>query len=224
MSEKTPPLQMEILNKPLQKHGLLEEFNLPPKVITFLRNNKRQIVAGLFCLVAAILGWSYYKNYTGERNDRAAALLAGAMAENSLEARAVLLENIVGEYGRTGAARWAEIELGHLAFTNGNFTEALRRYQAVLAGISSKNPLLPLVQLSLAQTHESLGAQAEALVAYGKLAELQGFAGDAYLAMARIHEEQGDPQQAREMYDKALAGEDLSPEAREMAQARLGRI
>lgn len=224
MPDRTPPLQMEILNKPLQKHGLLEEFNLPPKVIAFLRSNQRRLLAGLFCLVAAVLGWSYYQNYTGERNDRAAALLAGAMAENSLETRAALLENIVGEYGRTGAAGWAEIELGHLASANGNFREALRRYQAVLADISSKNPLLPLVQLSLAQTHENLGAPAAALIAYGKLAELPGFAGDACLAMARIHEGQGDLQQAREMYGKALAGEDLPPEAREMAEARLGLI
>lgn len=224
MSEGKIPLQQEILNRPLQKHGLLEEFNLPPKVIAFLRNNRRQLLAGLLGLVVAVLGWSYYEHYTGERNDRAANLLAGAMAENSPETRSARLEEIIRDYRRTGAAKWAEVELGHLAFAAGDHEEALRRYQGAIDGLSRKDPLLPLVLLSLAQTRESLGTPAEALAAYEKLTELQGFAAEAYLAMARIHEEQGDLPQAREMYGKALAREDLSPETKAMAEARLARL
>jgi predicted negative regulator of RcsB-dependent stress response len=224
MTEHNTPLQQEILKRPLQKHGLLEELNLPPKAIAFLRKRKKPLLAGLFCLVTAVLAWSYYEHYTEERNDRAAGLLAEAMALNSLEERSVLLERIAAEYSRTGAAHWAKVELGHQAFADGDHQEALRRYEEVRNDISRKNPLLPLVQMSLAEAQENLGAQAEALAAYEKLAAMPGFAGEAYLAMARIHEKQGATAQAREMYGKALAGDDLPPELKELVRARLARI
>lgn len=224
MSERKIPLQQEIMNRPLQKHGLLEEFNLPPKVIIFLRSNSRFLLAGLIFFALALVGWSYYSHYDGERNNRAADLLAGALAGSSPAEQSAAMESIVKEYGGTGAAVWAEIELGHLAFASGKYKEALGRYQGVLAGLSGKSPLAPLVQLSVAQTQENLGAMAEALAAYEKLAAMQGFAGEAYLAMARIHEGQGAVEKAREIYGKILTEKDMPAGIKELALASLARI
>ncbi|MGV1098788.1 YfgM family protein [Thiovibrio sp. JS02] len=224
MSDQDTYFQQEILNKPLQKHGLLEELNLPPKAIKFIRENRRNLFIALCCLVVSILAWSSYTRYTANRNDRGAAMLAEAMAQNLPEKRQELLKQVLAEYGRTGSAKWATVELGHLAFESGNYEEAIRNYQEVLRDISAKSPLFPLVQLNLAQAYENKKMLTEALAAYQKLAEKKGFAGEAYLAMARIHEEQGALPQAKEMYQKVLALAETPAASKDLVQAKLDRL
>jgi len=224
MSEPNSYFQQEILNKPLQKHGLLEELNLPPKAIRFIRENKRNLVIGLCCLVAAILGWSYYNHYTDRQNDRAAALLAEAMATGAVDKRQEQLRKVQADFGSTGSSLWAEIELAHIAHDAGNYDEAIAGYRKVLGEISSSSPVFPLVQLNLAQAFEDKKMPDEALSAYEKLAGKKGFSAEAFLAMARMHQEKGDAAGAKEMYKKLLALEEASAALKEMAQARLDRM
>lgn len=224
MSDQETYLQQEILNKPLQKHGLLEELNLPPKAIRFIRENRRNLTIGLCCLVAVILGWSSYTQYTARVNDRAAALLAEAMAQEQPERRQEFLEKLLADYGRTGSAAWATSELGHLAFDAGKYEEAIRHYQTVLGDISASGALFPLVQMNLALAYENRQMPTEALAAFQKLAGKKGFAAEAFLAMARIHLAQGAVEQARELYQKVLALEEASDASKELAKAGLARI
>jgi predicted negative regulator of RcsB-dependent stress response len=224
MSEQNTYFQQEILNKPLQKHGLLEEFNLPPKAIQFIRRNKRNLIIALGCCVLAIVGWSSLSYYLDKQNDRAAALLAEAVGQGTLEKRKALLQKVLDEYGRTGSAMWAKVEMGHLAFDAQQYDEAIKVYLSVRDSLAKSSPVFPLVQMNLAQAYENKNALPEALAAYQSLAEIKGFAGEAYLAMARIHESQKAMPQAKEMYGKALAEEGVSPAVKEKVQAKLDRL
>lgn len=224
MSEQNTYFQQEILNKPLQKHGLLEEFNLPPKAIQFIRSNKRNIIIGLVCCVLAIMGWSSLRYYLARQNDRAAALLAEAVGQGAVEQRKVLLQKVVDEYGRTGSAMWAKVEMGHLAFDERQYDEAIKAYLRVRDDISKSSPVFPLVQLNLAQAYENKNALPEALAAYQGLAAIKGFAGEAYLAMGRIYELQKNVPQAKEMYSKVLTEEGVSAALKEKVQAKLDRL
>jgi predicted negative regulator of RcsB-dependent stress response len=224
MSEQNTYFQQEILNKPLQKHGLLEELNLPPKAILFIRNNKRNLIVGLLCSVLAIMGWSSLSYYLARQNDRAAALLAEAVGQGVAEQRKVLLQKVLDEYGRTGSAMWAKVEMAHLAFDAQQYDEAIRGYLAVHEDLAKSSPVFPLVQMNLAQAYENNNALPEALAAYQSLAESKGFAGEAYLAMGRIHELQKAVPQAKEMYGKVLAEEGVSPALKEKVQAKLDRL
>jgi predicted negative regulator of RcsB-dependent stress response len=224
MSEQNTYFQQEILNKPLQKHGLLEEFNLPPKAIQFIRGNKRSIIIGVVCCVLAIMGWSSLSYYLARQNDRAAALLAEAVGQGAVEQRKVLLQKVVDEYGRTGSAMWAKVEMGHLAFAAQQYDEAIKVYLGVRDDLAKSSPVFPLVQLNLAQAYENKNALPEALAAYKDLAGSKGFSGEAYLAMGRIHELQKNVPQAKEMYGKVLTEEGVSPELKEKVQAKLDRL
>lgn len=224
MSEQNTYFQREILNKPLQKHGLLEEFNLPPKAIQFIRRNKRNIIIALLVGALAILGWSSLSYYLVRQNDRAASMLATAVAQNEVEQRKALLQKILVDYGRTGSATWAKVEMGHLAFDAQQYDEAIKLYLDVRDDLVKSSPVFPLVQMNLAQAYENKNAQPEALVAYQRLVEVKGFAGEAYLAMGRIYEMQKAVPQAKEMYAKVLADENVSPALKEKMQAKLDRL
>jgi len=224
MSEQNTYFQQEILNKPLQKHGLLEEFNLPPKTIRFIRRNRRNIIIGLLCCVLAILGWSSLSYYLARQEDRAAALLTEAVGQGTTEQRKALLQKVLDEYGRTGSAMWAKVEMGHLAFDARQYDEAIRVYLAVSKDLAKSSPIFPLVQLNLAQAYENKNGLSEALAVYKSLAEIKGFASEAYLAMGRIYELQKAGSQAKEMYGKALAEEGASPALKEKVQAKLDRL
>jgi len=224
MSEQNTYFQQEILNRPLQKHGLLEELNLPPKAILFIRNNRRRIIIGLVCLVLAIMGWSSLRYYLERQDDRAAILLAEAIGQPKAEERKAALKKVIDGYGRTGSAVWAKVELGHLAFDEQQYDEAIRVYMEVRDDLAKSSPVFPLVQMNLALAYENKNAFPEALAAYKSLAEIKGFAGESYMAMARIHELQKDAPKAKEMYGKVLAEEGLSPVLKEKVQARLDRL
>ena len=224
MSDQKTYFQTDILQRPLQKHGLLEEFNLPPKTIAFIRHHRRHIVIGLCCAAVALVGWSSFAQYRHKQNDRAASRLAEAVGQSDSAKRQALLEALPKEYPRTGSAIWARLELGHLARDAGKLDEALTIYQQVRDSLSSSSPIMPLVQLSVAQIQEAKQSPNEALATYQKLVDIKGFAGEAYLAMARIHEKQGATQQAREMYNRVLAIEEIPAALKDQVNDRLARL
>lgn len=224
MPEQNTYFQQEIMNKSLQKHGLLEELDLSPETIQFIRDNSRNFIIILVSCVVAVVGWSSFSYYSARQNDRAAVLLTEATGQGSVAQRTALLRKIIDEYGRTGSAVWAKIELGHLAFDAQKYDEAIKAYLQVRDDLASSSPIFPLVQLNLAQAYESKHALAEALTAYQRLAEFKGFAVEADMAMGRIYELQKSVPKAKEMYGKVLADVGVSPEFKEKVQARLDRL
>ena len=173
------------------QRAILEELNLPPALITFLRTNTNTILTVLAVSVIAILGWEGYGKYTAVQQSRSADMLYQAMKTASTDQRSQELKELSSKFGNNGSGLWGTIELGHLAFKEGKFQEAATLYESALGSIGDKNPLFPLVEYNLAQAYENLPDQAKAKATYEKLAAVKGFAGEADLGLARIAEIEG---------------------------------
>ncbi len=195
--KNTPPGE-----SPVSERGLLEEFNIPPHIASFLRENAKNIIILAGCIVVLILAWSAYDHYRETKQDKTAALLTTALSEENKEIRAQLLEDILQNHSGTDAAVWSELELGHLDYDAGKFTEAAEKYKSVLGKVKAKNPVTPLVHYSLAHAFESMDNMDQALLAYQNLGKTTGFEDVANSAIGRIYEEKGETTLAIEAYEK----------------------
>ncbi len=186
-----------------EKRAILEQMNLPPAVIDWLHTNAKALQIALAVGIIAILGWEGYGKYTSVQRDRSADLLYQAMqSATAADQRLNLLKDLSGKYGKSGSGLWGTIEQGHLAFKDGKFKEAVTLYESVIASLATGSPLFALVQYNLAQAYENLPDQAKAKTAYLALAEVQGFAGEADLGLARIAELEGNKDEARAKYQE----------------------
>ncbi len=181
------------------KRAILEEMNLPPVIIEFVRTNGKALQLTIAVLVIAILGWEGYGKYTTVQRDRSADMLYQAMKADG-DQRTDQLKGLSAKYGKKDSGLWGTIELGHLAFKDGKFQEAATLYETAIRSISTSSPLLPLVQFNLAQTYENLPDQAKAKATYQALADTKGFAGEGNLGLARIAELEGKQDEARTQY------------------------
>ncbi len=213
-----------IVRMTTEKEGLLEELNLPPEAIKFIREYSTAIKIALVCLVAAILAWEGYGYYHEGQIEKSSALLAEAMQEKSPEQQVKDLDRVVQEYPRTDAAVWSRIEQGNIAYDDGRLDDAIKSYKQVLETVSSKNALVPLVQYSLAEAYEDKGEGEQAIAAYNRLAEFPGFAGEAYLALGRIYEAEGKPDKAKEVYQKIIDQGTLSGASLTMVENKLATL
>jgi predicted negative regulator of RcsB-dependent stress response len=188
-----------------EKRSILDELHLPPEVASFIRNNSKTLIAVALCIVLMILGWTFYKNYTASRNDKAAAELVGAMQVTEEAGRILAIDRVVAEFPRTDASQWGRLELAHIDYQANNFESAALKYKAILDDLSSDSGLVPLVIYSLGQTYEQLQEFDSALQYYQTLSETPGFAGEGYLGMGRLYEEKKEPEKTREVYAKYLS-------------------
>jgi tetratricopeptide (TPR) repeat protein len=208
--------------------GLMEQFNLPPAMIAFIRRNQRSIwiVATVGVLLA--LGLSSYFAYRDYRAAQASAALDAALIAK--QDKRQLLDKVVSEYGATGAALWAQIELALLEEREGQRAQAISRLEAINAGLSAKSLLKPLALNKLAGLYENEKQFDKALAAYNELAAKEEFAAEAYRAMGRVNELLGKKEEAAAMYGKYLeaagtqAARGQADPVREMVQSRLNQL
>ncbi len=179
------------------KRAILEEMNLPPALIDFLRANSKNIQIAIAIGIVAILGWEGYGKYNTVQRDRSADMLYQAMKTEAPDQRADQLKALSAKYGKSGSGLWGVIEQGHLAFKDGKFQDAATLYESVIGTVPAGSPLLPLVRFNLAQAYENLPDQAKAKAVYQALAETPGFAGEGNLGLARIAELEGKNDEAR---------------------------
>ena len=59
--------------------GLLDQFNLPPKVIAFMRANQRSLWAVFIAVIALSLSWAGYDAYRDNRQQQATSALDAAL-------------------------------------------------------------------------------------------------------------------------------------------------
>ena len=163
--------------KPDEQRGLLEELNLPPAIIAFIRNNARSLQIGLVCVVIVALASVFYEYYSKKQEMEGASLLASALQAESTELREQGLENVVKDYGRTNAALWSRIELAHLDYKEGRYDAAAAKYEKVLDKLPAANPLVPLTRLNLAQSYEQIDQYDKALAQYDLLKKSPGWRG-----------------------------------------------
>lgn len=185
-----------------QESGLLEQFNLPPKLIHFLRRNQSTIwvlVAAAIVLALAVAG---YNTYTDHRWARGAEALDTAMQAG--EGRRDLLQQVRDDFSSTPSALWAQVALARMDEQENKVDQAIESYQAVRAKLKPDSQLLPLVLGKLGTLEEQKKNWDASLAYYQELAKIDGFAADAHLNMGRLYEAQAKKDEALAMYKKFL--------------------
>ena len=206
--------------------GLLEHFNLPPKVISFIRKNARALQIGISLLVVVIVATSLYGSYQEKRRENAASALARAM-QSAQENKGEALAKVVADFASTSSGRWARIELAHLEMTKGAFATAAAQYREILSQTDNKSPLYGLVLYSLAQALEADKKIPEATAEYDRLKAIKGYESLGYQGMARLEEGQGNLEKAIAIYNNFLLsiGDDPSlAQAKEQIEGNIARL
>ena len=181
--------------------GVLEQLNLPPAVITFIRENKRlvQIVTAL--IVLTVVTWALYGSYSETRRENAALALSAAMQLEG-EAKSEALKNVSENFTRTSSARWAKINMAHEFAQNGKSDEAINLYIQVREDSGKESSLQPLIAGSLAQLYEKNENYSDALTEYSYLKSVNGYKSIGYFGLARISELMADKQKALSIYEE----------------------
>lgn len=183
--------------------GLLEQLNLPPAVVKFVKANKRVVQIGLATLVIVVVAWALYGSYRDDQIQKSSAALSSAM---DLESQAKLdkLAEVEKNYSGTDAALWAQIIIGQELLKEGKMEEASGAFHEVQKRLGKSSPLEPLVLSAMAQADEALSRFEQSGAAYQSLTSVEGYQELGYLGLARIHEIQGDKNKALEVYEKYL--------------------
>ena len=184
--------------------GTLDQLNLPPAVVSFLRKNQRMLWV-LFVVVALIVtAGSLYGSYrTYQINHALSALDTAMRAEDDQSVK--LLENITEKYATTPSAPWARIELAKIATANKDLEGAIAQMKIVNGEIAEDNALKPLVLYSLASLMEKNQDYAAAIGYYQELMSFPGFSIDSHYAMGRLYVAMDKKDEARAQYEKYLS-------------------
>ncbi len=213
----------------IQPPGLLEQLNLPPVLITFLRKHQLVlwIVTGTIALV--VVTGAIYDQYKDGQEEKAASAFTVAMQGEGVE-KQELLAQVVEEYGSTTSGLWSKIELAHLAVEEGELAKAIQEFNDIKTEVSTENPVTPLVLYALGVLYEKNGELDKAVDSFNQLSAYNGFEASSYQGMGRLYEQQGQKVKAVEMYKKSL---ETDPEAslqqpgnsnRETIQARINYL
>jgi predicted negative regulator of RcsB-dependent stress response len=206
------------------KRTLLDELNLPPKVTEFIRQNENPlkiVLVGILVLICVNTFWDYYSQ---KQKDDSASLLAQAMSQTEDAIRIEQLEKVVDQYSGSGAALWGEVTLAQQMLEDGQYQEAVNKYNGIISDVSVDNPIYPLVRYDLARAYELKGESENSLKQYTALRDIEGFTTIGYLGEARLYEQMGNKDQAKDAYEKALTQQDLSPAVQEWLEYKLDNI
>jgi predicted negative regulator of RcsB-dependent stress response len=214
--------------QPLTPVGLLEQFNLPPKMIAFIRRNQRAIWLALSVSIVLALAASGFTTYREYQDAQAASALDAALVAKQDNRQ--LLEKVAQEYGSTSSGLWAQIELAFLEEKEGQRAKAIDRLAAINTGLSATSPLKPLVLTKLAGLYENEQQFDKAVALSTELAAIEGFAATAYKSLGRLNEQLGKKEEAAAMYGKYLEltgaqpGQGKADPMRDMVQSRLNQL
>lgn len=185
--------------------GVLEQLNLPPAVVTFVRENKRLVQIGIATIVIIVVAWSLYHSYRGKKIEEGSSALSIAVDIEDSQAKIDQLKSVSSEFSGTSSAQWAKINAAQEMLKSDQKEEALTIYREIVAEIDKSSPLFALVTIGLAQGYEISGNASEAATEYEKLKLIEGYQELGYLGLARISEEQGNNKKALEIYEEYLA-------------------
>lgn len=206
--------------------GLLEHFNLPPKVIDFIRRHQKLIRIIIAVIVIIVVSWSLYGSHIEKvREEAASALSLARQADSASQAEA--FKKVYQEYGSTSSALWAKVELAHMAMKDGSFADASTQYTAILGEVEEASPLYPLILFSLAQALEGEKKYQDASGRYDLLKGMKGFEYLAYSGLGRLEEAQDNVDKAIAVYNNFLltiADDPAFDQARMDVEARVSRL
>ena len=206
--------------------GLLDQMNLPPGIVEFVRTHQKIINIGLIVLVLVVVVWSLYGSYREKQINQASSALSLAMSEPA-DMKVAALEKVKEEYSSTDSATWAQVELAHLDMAQGNYMEAVTKYSQIRDDLSETNPLHPLVSLAIAQAFESQKEYDKSYKEYEAVKNVGGFQAVATLGMARIYEAQQKYTEALgvyEDYQTSFEGASLNNSIKVFVEEKIARI
>ncbi|WP_153305734.1 tetratricopeptide repeat protein [Desulfogranum mediterraneum] len=182
------------VNTMAEPEGLLEQFNLPPGFIAFVRKHSKLIWSALICATAVVVAVSLYGSYRSYTLNKAASALDQALQEP--DQKRSRLETVIREYGSTPSALWAKVELMKMHEQHQEMSQAITLLEQLESESSLPGLLKPLVTSKLAGLYERENMEEQALAAFKALSAMQGFEGEAYRGMGRVNETLGRTDQA----------------------------
>ena len=183
--------------------GLLEQLNLPPAAVKFVKENKKMVQAGIAVLVIAVVAWALYGSYRDNLIKKSSEALFAAQ-ELSGQQMLDKLAEVEKEFGGTDAGLWAGINAAQELMKNDKMSEALQKFTEVRGDLKASSALWPLVTVGIAQSAEAGGDTQRAMSEYKNLMDLEGYKDIGYLGSARVLELQGKREQALELYEQYL--------------------
>lgn len=206
------------------------------QTLDWARAHARQLlygVAGIVVVIAVLVAWSAWQT---KRQQRAEVLLYEAVkllqpgdtdAQVTAQARDAAIQKLKGlveGYPDTPAAALAYWHLGQQYYARSDYASALSSYQQALTRLKSdEQRLLPaLVTLNIAYAQEASGACKQAIDRFRSVTQSswRWLHGEAFLGIGRCYETLGDPQQARDVYARALSDEDVQGAVRQRLEER----
>ncbi len=210
----------------VEPSGVLDQLNLHPSIVSFLRKNKKIIQIVCIVFVILVVTISLYKSYRESQLEKGASNLDISMeAEGTAQKEA--LAHVETEYANTPSGSWATVELAHLDMKEGAYAEALKKYQAVRDNTKTSNPLYALLTYGIAQAGEAGKDFEKSIAMYTELKSITGYKDEGFLGLARVYEAQKEKEKAIAVYEEYLAsflGEERSPRAKQMIQEKINRL
>ena len=206
--------------------GILELFNLPPKVIAFLRMYKRPIQITLIVVTLVVVVGSLYKSYRERQIEDGASALALALKETGSD-KGKALKNVSENYASTPSALWAKVELAHMAMAERKFADASAMYTAIHNEVKKDNPLFPLTLYGMAQAEEAQGNSDAAYAHFEELKNSVGYELTGYTGMARILEAKGELEKALGIfgqYDAMLGDSPENAGQKALVEEKIARL
>ena len=158
-------------------------------------------------LVAALIvtGVGLYKRHQRQAVEAASRMLVSGRIEQ--------LEAILKQYRRTPPAPIAHLAMARVAFHNGQFEDAERRYAEFLQ-VWPRHPLASVAEVNRATTLEARGRLNDALKLYEAFLardKTSVVASIAMLGRARTLDQMGKYEEARQAYEACLAANPEGP-------------
>ncbi len=210
----------------VEPSGILDQLNLSPAIVSFLRANKRILQVSAVVTVVLVVAISSYKSYRQNKLESAASSLAISMAAEG-EAKVTALEHVVSDFSGTPSALWAATELGHMSMKDEAYTKAATQYSQVRDKISDSSPMYGLLTFGAAQAYEAGKEYSKSSTAYSALKDIAGYSDEGYMGMARVLEAQGENNKALAVYEEYLGtflGENANERITTMIQEKITRL
>ena len=184
--------------------GVLDQLNLPPAFIEFVRRNQRTIYIVLALLATAVVVWALYGSYIEKQQvESSNALMAAEKLEGVDKVNA--LQQVANDFSGTDSALWARVELARFSIENEEYQKALQQYTEIRGSLPKGSPMYPLVTFGIAQAQEFLDDYQAALQEYALLKNTTGYENIGYSGTARLHELQENIEAAINEYEQYLA-------------------
>jgi predicted negative regulator of RcsB-dependent stress response len=206
--------------------GLLEHFNLPPAVISYIRRNKRMIQVVIVVVLTTVVALALYDSYRQKRIEEGTSALTTALQQAGAD-KEKALGTVVTEFAGTASARWAEVELAHLAMGSSKFKEAAEQYHRIRSDLDKSDPLYALTIFGLAQARDAGHEYDAATAAYQELKDIDGYQALGYTGIARILESQGKTDKAIETlttYLSTLADKTSADPGKKVIEDKIARL